>query len=157
MADWSRIQHQVDALISSVATARSDQALWTWREALRRLVQDFRETGTPRVSAYTLFGGTDDVDVEANAVRLFGAVIDNSMSAEDAYIALYNTATPVEGTTNTLGYLWAPRNRVSAYAFRAIVFDTAFTWSSVLGTEAGLEAGTLTTANGAQAGFVYTE
>jgi hypothetical protein len=120
-------------------------------------VQDFRETGTPRVSAYTLFGGTDEVTVEAGAVRVFGLVIDNSMAAEDAFIALYNTATPVEGTTNTVGYLWGPRNRVSTYAFRAIVFDTAFTWSSVLGTEVGLEAGTLTTANGTQAGFIYTE
>lgn len=157
MADWSRIQHQVDALIGGVASARSDQSLWTGREALRHLIQDFRETGTPRVSAYTLFAGADDVDVEANAVRLFGAVIDNSMAAEDAYIALYNTATPVEGTTNTLGYLWAPRNRAVVYVFRAIVFDTAFTWSSILGTEVGLEAGTLTTANGTQAGFIYTE
>ena len=157
MADWSRIQHQVDALISGVAAARSDQALWRVREHLRDLVQDFRETGTPRVSAYTLFDGTNDNDVEANAIRLFGCVIDNSMAAEDAYIALYNTATPVEGTTDALGYLWAPRNRVSTYAFRAIVFSAAFTWSSVLGTEAGLEAGTLTTANGTQAGFIYTE
>ena len=157
MADWSRIQHQVDALIGSVASARSDQSLWTWREALRHLVQDFRETGTPRVSAYTLFDGTNDNDVEANAVRLFGAVIDNSQAAIDAYIALYNTATPVEGTTDTLGYLWAPRNRVSAYVFRPIVFDTAFTWSSTTGTEAGLEAGTLTAANGTQAAFAYTE
>ena len=157
MAQWSRIESQVDALISGVASARSDQSLWYWRENLRRLIQDFRETQVPRVSAYTLFGGTDDVDVEAGAVRLFGCVIDNSMAAEDAFIALYNTATPVEGTTNTLGYLYAPRNRVTAYAFRALVFDTAFTWSSVLGTAAGLEAGTLTTASGTQAGFVYTE
>lgn len=157
MADWSRIRHQVDGLISSVSSTRSDQALWTWREALRALVQDFRETGTPRVSAYTLFGGTDDVDVEAGAVRLFGLVVDNSMAAEDAYIVLYNTATPVEGTTNALGLLYAPRNRVSAYAFRPLVFDTALTWSSVLGTTAGQEAGTLTTASGTQVGLVYTE
>lgn len=157
MADWSRIQHQVDNVISSVSTARSDQALWTWREALRRLIQDFRETGTPRVSAYSLFDGTNDVDVEAGATRLFGAVIDNSMAAEDAFIALYNTATPTEGTTDTLGYLWAPRNRVSVYAFRPIVFSTAMTWSSVLGTEVGLEAGTLTTANGTQVSLIYSE
>ena len=157
MADWSRIQHQVDALISGVATARSDQSLWTWREALRHMVMDFRETGTPRVSAYTLFAGVDEVTVEANAIRLFGCVIDNSMAAEDAYIALYNTATVVEGTTNTLGYLYAPRNRVTAYGFRALVFDTACRWSSVLGTEAGLEAGTLSTASGTQVGLVYTE
>ena len=157
MADWSRIQHQVDALISGVAAARSDQFLWDWREALRRAMQDFREAGTPRVSAYTLFDGTNDNDVEANAVRLFGVVIDNSMAAEDAFIALYNTATPVEGTTNTLGYLYAPRNRVMPDNFRARVFDTAFTWSSVLGTEAGLEAGTLTTANGTQVAAIYTE
>ena len=157
MADWGRIRHQVDALISSVSTTRSDQALWHWRENIRALVQDFRETGTPRVSAYTLFGGTDDVDVEAGAVRLFGCVIDNSMAAEDAYIVLYNTATPVEGTTDALGLLWAPRNRVSCYAFRPIVFATAFTWSSVLGTTVGQEAGTLTTASGTQVGHVYSE
>ena|SRR3990167_1249307 len=157
MADWSRIQHQVDALIGGVSATRSDQALWDWRENVRHLVKDFREVGTPRVSAYTLFDGTNDEDVETGAVRLFGCVIDNSMSAEDAYIALYNTNTVVEGTTNTLGYLWAPRNRVSCYAFRPIVFDTAFSWSSLAGTEADLEAGTLTTASGTQVGFVYTE
>ena len=157
MADWSRIQHQVDNLIGSVSATRSDQALWTWREALRHLVMDFRETGTPRVSAYSLFDGTNDTDIESNAVRLFGVVIDNSMSAEDAFIVLYNTATPTEGTTDPLGYLWAPRNRVSAYVFRPIVFSAALTWSSVLGTEAGLEAGTLTTASGTQVGLVYTE
>lgn len=157
MADWSRIRHQTDALISSVSSTRSDQALWTWREALRALIQDFREVGVPRVSAYTLFGGTDDVDVEAAAVRLFGLVVDNSMAAEDAYIVLYNTATVVEGTTDALGLFWAPRNRVSAYAFRPIVFTTALSWSSVLGTTAGQEAGTLTTASGTQVGLVYTE
>lgn len=157
MADWSRIQHQVDNVISSVSTARSDQALWHWRETLRHLMQDFRETGTPRVSAYTLFDGTNDEDPVDNAARLFGVVIDNSMAAEDAYIALYNTNTVVEGMTNTLGYFWAPRNRVSAYAFRPIVFDTALSWSSVLGTEAGLEAGTLTTASGTQVAIVFTE
>src|SRR3990167_10690587 len=157
MADFSRIRHQVDALISSVATARSDQALWTWREAVRALVQDFREVGTPRVSAYTLFDGTNDEDVETGAIRLFGCVIDNSMSAEDAYIALYNTNTVTEGTTDALGLLWAPRNRVSCYAFRPIVFDTAFSWSSVLGTTAGQEGGTTSTASGTQVGFVYTE
>lgn len=157
MADWSRIQHQVDALIGGVSSSRADQALWTWREALRHFIQDFRETGTPRVSAYTLFDGTNDNDLESGAVRLFGAVIDNSMSAEDAFIALYNTNAPVEGTTDTLGYLWAPRNRVSCYSFRAIVFSTALTWSSVLGTEAGLEAGTLSTASGTQVALIYTE
>ena len=157
MANWNRIQHLVDGVIAGVSATRSDQALWTWREAVRALIQDFREVGTPRISAYTLFGGTDDVDVEANAVRLFGCVIDNSMAAEDAFVVLYNTATPVEGTTNPLGYLWAPRARVSAYAFRPIVFDTAFTWSAVLGTEVGLEAGTLSTASGIQVAAVYTE
>ena len=157
MADFSRIRHQVDALISGVATARSDQSLWTWREAIRALVQDFREVGTPRVSAYTLFDGTNDNDVESGAIRLFGMVIDNSMSAEDAYITLYNTATVVEGTTDALGLFWAPRNRVSCYAFRPIVFSSAFSWSSVLGTTTGQEAGTLSTASGTQAGFVYSE
>lgn len=157
MADWSRIDHQVEALVNGVASARSDQSFWDFQEAVRHLVQDFRETGTPRVSAYTLFNGTADNDVEANAVRVFGVVIDNSMAAEDAFIVIYNTATPVEGTTNPFSYLWAPRNRAVWYAFRPIVLDTAFTWSSVLGTEVGLEAGTLTTANGTQAGWVYTE
>ena len=156
MADWSRIQHQVDNLIGSVSTTRSDQSLWTGREALRHLIQDFRETGTPRVSAYTLFAGTDIV-VEAGAIRLFGVVADNSMAAEDAYVALYNTATVVEGTTDTLGYLYVPRARAVMYTFRPIVFGTACNWSSVLGTEAGIEDGTVTTTNGMQVALIYTE
>lgn len=157
MADWSRIQHQVDALIGGVSATRSDQALWTWREMVRHLVQDFRETGTPRVSAYTLFDGTNDEDVESGAIRLFGVVIDNSQASTDAHIHTFNTATVVEGTTDPLAIYWAPANRVVCYAHRPIVYSAAFSWSATTGTEAAIEAGTLTAASGVQVGWVYTE
>lgn len=158
MAEWSRIRHQVDGLISSVSSTRSDQALWTWREAVRALVQDFREVGTPRVSSYSLFDGTNDVDIESNAVRLFGVLVDNSQASTDAWVAVYNTNAPVEGTTNPAGGLfWSPQNRVVCYAFRPVVLGTALTWSSMVGTQAALAAGTLTAANGTQVALVYTE
>lgn len=157
MADWSRIQHQVDALISSIATARSDQYLWTWREALRKAVQDFRETGTPRVSPLRTFDGSNDVDEETGAVRLFGMLVDNSQSGTDAHVSTYNTNTVTEGTTNPLAIYWAPANRVVAYAHRPIVFSTAFSWSATSGTQTALEDGTLSAADVLQVAWVYTE
>ena len=156
MADWSRIQHQVDALIStSVAAARSDQSLWSWRENLRRLIQDFRETGTPRVSAYSLY--TAEADIESNAVRLFGLVIDNSQAAIDAFVVTYNTNSPTLGTTNPLGVFWAPANRVSVYSFRPIVYSAALSWASLVGTQVGLEDGTGSAASTVSSAFVYSE
>lgn len=159
MAEWSRIQHQVDGLIAmAVVAARSDQRLWYWREGLRKAIQDFRETQTPRVSAYQLFDGVDDIDIEANAVRLFGVVVDNSQAAVDNYVVLYNTATPVEGTTGPLVHVWAPRAAVTCHVFPTpVVFDTALSWSALAGTQAAIEAGTLAAASVVRAAMVYLE
>lgn len=157
MASWSNIQHLVDQMLEDVGTTRLNQGLWYGREAVRRAIQDFRETDTPTVYPLTAFDGTNDVDVDSGAVTLYGILVDNSQASTDAFVVLYNTATPTEGTTDPLGYLWAPRAAAHFYVFPSgITFDTAFTWSVVVGTEAGIEAGTLAAASVVSVGAVYT-
>lgn len=160
MANFASVANVLEGIINNQLTfARHNQGIWEWYNALSRIMSANRFSGTPRVVSSAVIGGTGaaDVDIEAGAVRLFGVLADNSMAAEDAYVLLYNTATVTEGTTDTLGALWVARATIGTYVFcDGIAFDTAFTASGSIGTEAGLEAGTLNT-TAMTAVFVYTE
>jgi len=145
MANFAIINNQLEgALGNQIAAARANQDMWEWFNALFRVVSQNRYTGTAKVyGPRQLSAGTNVVETTPAAV--FGVLIDNSQAAEDAYLATSNVAaTP--GTTDTLGYYFAVRGAVSTYlsapprvhASRLEVF-------SVLGTEAGLEAGTAST------------
>ncbi len=157
MANFANIANVIEGIINNQLSAtRTNQGTWEWYNALQRIMSANRFTGTPRVDGPVAVTGTDR-DVEAGAVRLFGILVDNAMAAEDGYVAIYNTNTVTEGSTNAVAYLWAPRAAITCYVFpNGITLDTAFTVSDILGTEAGLEAGTATT-SGLTILSVYTE
>lgn len=130
MADWSKIQNAVDLVLNSVGSTRAVQGQWYWREAVRRAVQDFRETGTTAVFPLTVMSAAAVTAISAAANRLFGVLIDNSASGTDFYTQLWNVASGgvTIGTTVEILDLWTPRATVTLYAFTApIVNSTALT------------------------------
>jgi hypothetical protein len=118
--------------------------VWEWYNALYRIMSQNRFPGTATIYGLKQNAAGTNV-IETVAVTLFGVLIDNSQAAEDAYLGVSNVAaTP--GTTDTLGYYFAPRNTVSVYAIpQGTTFSSRLECFSVLGTEAGLEAGTAST------------
>lgn len=145
MANFAIVQNYIEGVLTSqLSQTRQTQDVWEWYNAMYRIVSQNRFTGTATVyGPKQLSAGTNVV--ETVAVTLFGVLIDNSMAAEDAYLAVSNVAaTP--GTTDTLGYFWAPRASITEYVLaKPTVFSSRFEVFSVLGTEAGLEAGTAST------------
>lgn len=158
MANYAAVYNRVEGIISNeISSTRGNQGAWEWHNALQRIVSQNRFTDTVRVYGPTAI--TAETEVEGNAVRLFGVLIDNAMAAEDAYLAVANltAANWTAGTSNAITYLWAPRASIMPYVFpNGIVLDTAFTIEDILGTEVGLEAGTGST-SGVTVVAVYTE
>jgi len=146
MANFASIATTLEgALNNELNLARSNQGVWEWYNALQRIMSANRFTGTPRIDGPVLLTATDR-DVETGAVRLFGLLSDNSMTAEDLYLLTYNTNTVTEGTTDALEMMWSPRNTITCAVFTdGLEFATAFTVSAALGTTVGQEAGTAPT------------
>jgi len=136
MADWSRIQHILMGQIQRVAAARQVQGLSYGVEAVRRSLQDYREVGTPKVYPLTA-AAAGDVDVEAVAVRLFAALVDNSTGGP-FWLQLFNTATPTLGTTAPIQTISIPGvgSRFVVFAVPEDAFTAALTWA-VTTTAAG--------------------
>ena len=145
MANFEIQKNNLEGLLNTQLNAtRQTQGVWEWFNALYRIVSSVRFGGT--VTLYgpkQLAAGTNVV--ETVAVSLFGVLVDNSQAAEDLYLAVSNVAaTP--GTTDTLGYFWVPRASIRTFALpEPLSFTSRLEVFSVLGTEAGLEAGTAST------------
>ena len=158
MANYASVVNRVEGIINNeLASARSNQGTWEWHNALQRIVSQNRFSGTPRVYGPTLI--TAETEVEAGAVSLFGVLVDNAGASENVYLAVANltAANWTAGTSNAVMYLWAPAATITPYVFaNGIALDTAFTIEDILGTEAGLEAGTGSAA-GVTVVAVYTE
>jgi hypothetical protein len=158
MANFASVANRLEGILNQELTAsRSNQGNWEWYNALSRIMSANRFSGTPRVYGPTLV--TAETEVESGAVILFGVLLDNAMSGEDAYLAIANltAANWTAGTDNSKGYLYVPRSSQLGYVFsNGLVLDTAFTVEDILGTEAGIEAGTGST-SGVTAVLVYTE
>lgn len=144
MANFELIKHTLEGSLNQLASARTNQGVWEWFNALYRIVSQNRFTGTAQIYGPKLLASGTNV-VETVPVVVFGILVDNSMAAEDAYAYLGNAAiTP--GTTDTQGYFWAPRATISSYVFaNGNVHSTKLEVGTVLGTEAGLEGGTAST------------
>ena len=147
MANFLSIEHQLEgALNNQLTLARTNQGVWEWFNALKRIVSANRVTETPRVFGPRATTGATDIDVSTTAGTVWGILIDNSMSAEDTYVSLYNSNTVTLGTTDSKGYYWGERNKVTTHVFAdGIPFATAISVADGIGTEAGLEAGTAST------------
>lgn len=145
MANFALIGNQLEGILNTqLNAARQTQGVWEWYNALFRIMSQNRFSGTATVYGPKQNAAGTNV-VETVATTLFGVLVDNSQAAEDAYLGVSNVAaTP--GTTDTLGYYWAPRNTISVYVIpQGTTLSSRLEVFSVLGTEAGLEAGTAST------------
>jgi hypothetical protein len=147
MANFENIKNVLEGTVNSQINAtRQTAGVWEWFNALYRIMSANRFAGTPKVYgvAATAAAAAPSV-LETVAAKVFGLLVDNPMAAEDAYIALSNVASTA-GTTDTKGYFFAPRAAVTEYVFpEPLVFTSRLELFAVLGTEAGLEAGTAST------------
>ena len=145
MANFELINHALEgALSTQISSTRGNQDMWEWFNALFRVVSQNRYTGTCKIyGPRQLSAGTNVI--ETTPASVFGILVDNSQAAEDAFVATANAAaTP--GTTDTQSYSFAPRAAVSTFLFfPPKVNNRRLEIFSVLGTEAGLEAGTAST------------
>ena len=146
MANFQRIATSLEGVIQTQLTlARTNQGIWEWFNALQKVMSSNRFSGTPKYWGLQATTGATDIDVETAAVTLFGVLIDNSMTAEDCYVSVYNTNTVTAGTTLSQHY-WGERNSITTYVIpNGRAYGTAFSVTDSIGTNAGLEAGTLAT------------
>lgn len=145
MANFAVIANTLEGLLNQqLNAARQTQSVWEWYNALYRIMSQNRFTGTATVYGPKQNASGTNV-IETVAATLFGVLIDNSQAAEDLYLGVSNVAaTP--GTTDTLGYYFGVRNAITPYVIpQGTTFGSRLEVFSVLGTEAGLEAGTAST------------
>lgn len=157
MANFANVANYLESAIATQLNAtRQTQDVWEWYNALQRLMSQNRFTGTPTVYGPVGSTATTGAPISTAASSLFGCIIDNSQSAEDVLYGLYNTSSVTGGTTNTLGILWAARSTMACYVMSyPIAFSSKIYGLSMLGTEAGIEAGTDSTTQPTVL-FVYT-
>lgn len=162
MANFANIANRLEGIVNSeLAAARSQQGIWEWYNALSRIMSANRFSGTPRVygPATAPDAGTA-TDVETNAVRVFGLLVDNSNSAEDVWVTGYNIASGsvTVGTSLTSIVLWVPRATIVPVLWAdGFALDTALSYHSQTGTQAALEGTTGVTGTNPSVVFVYTE
>jgi len=158
VGNYGAVMHQLQGFIASeFALARSHQGLSYFPQLIQLVASDASlAEANLRVTAPRFFDGTNDVDVEAGAVRLLGIVVDNTEAASNALV-IYETNTVTEGTTDIELYL-----ELDASEARAIVIPgglplAALSWSATDGGNAAMEAGTLSAANSLKVMLVYAE
>lgn len=160
MADWNRIQNIVDGgILNAVTTANSVQGLWYWREGVRRVMQDYRETGTPGVYTLQAAGAAGKQVLVATSLtaRLMGFVAENTNTN-----TLYLQIADLDSGSWTLGST-APVISVLVPANKAIAYVLAIPLNANA-TNGGLTFAVTTTATGAtqtnaaqvSVAFVYT-
>lgn len=157
MANFASIQNRLEGIINQElnATRHNQGACWNWFNMLRNIMSENRHVNTPRVFGPAQLAAGANV-IETNAAQLFGLLVDNSQAAEDLFLAVSNVAS-TPGTTNTLGYFWVPAATMKSFVITdPLSFAARLELFSVLGTEAGLEAGTASTTQPTVVA-VYTE
>jgi hypothetical protein len=145
MSNFANISNALEGAINTqIAAARSSQGVWEWFNTLQRIMSANRFQGTPKIYGLRQLAAGTNV-IETVAAKVFGFLIDNSMAAEDLVLGLSNVAaTP--GTTDARGLFWGPRNAITTYtAPEPIDFSSRLEVYSMLGTNAGYEAGTAST------------
>lgn len=157
MANFASISNQLEGIINSqLSSARTNQGVWEWYNALQRITSANYVTGTLRVvGPLTLVDGSNTI--ETNAVVVYGALVDNSHATENIFALLSDVAV-AGGDDSTLdSMLFAAANKISTYVFPSgAVHANGFFIGDVLGTSAGQEAGTAVTTQ-ASVVVVYTE
>lgn len=115
------------------------------------------------LKARIFINGAADVDVSTTPALLLGVVAwSNLTQAANAVVEFFNTNTPTPGTTDSLAYVVVTGGGTLATASAAavvysepVVFGTALSAQVVLNANAGIEAGTLSVANGTKVLVVY--
>lgn len=157
MANFEQQKNLIEGVINTqLNSTRQTQGAWEWFNALYRIVSAQRFGGAVKVYGPALVTAATVVEASAGA-SLFGVLLDNAMAAEDAYLAVADDAAFVAGTDNAKDYLFVPRASQRYYVLaEPETFATALSIEDILGTEAGLEAGTGST-SGITVMLVYTK
>lgn len=142
------------------------QGLSIFTEMVERVASraDLTESNL-RVTAPVLFDGTNDVDVEAGAVKLIGVIAQSQTAqAEDAAVLFYETNTVTEGTTRYVAMInvnaagTAATREAIAVVFPEPIPMAALSWSVVdNGADTDIEGTTLGDASGVKVMIVYAE
>lgn len=148
------------------STSVTNQGLSILPEMVERIASraDLTESNL-RVTAPTLFDGTNDVDVESGAVKLIAVVAQtNSSAAEDEAVILYETNSVTEGTTryvlsmNVDAAASQATSKLYLAVFPEPIAMAALSWSVVdNGADGDIEGTTLGDANGTKVMLVYAE
>jgi hypothetical protein len=152
------VMNQLEGFLATeYANSRNHQGLAIFPGLIREVVTQANLTeANLRCTAPRLFDGTNDVDVEAAAVRLFGIVIDNTEAADNALI-VYETNTVTEGTTDPKLVVEVPSSSALALVIPGGVALDALSWSACDGGTVAIEAGTLAAASSLKVMLVYAE
>jgi hypothetical protein len=160
MANFASIANVLEGTINSqLSSARINQGVWEWYNALQRIVSANKDSGTVRVVGPRV-AVTASNTIEANAVTLYGVLIDNG-GTENAFLELSNVAV-TGGNDDTLGpILYTPTVVMNTYVFPSgLSFSAGLYYDVVLATNTALEAGTEISAGNLllhKTIFVYTE
>lgn len=142
MAQFTNVERVLEGIINNqLALARTNQGVWEWFNALKRIMSANRFTATPRVVGPTV-SVTGSNTVESNAVTLFGVLIDNA-GTENAFTEVSNVAV-TGGNDDTLGpILYTPTAIMNTYLFpNGLSFADGLFYDVILATNTALEAGT---------------
>ncbi len=162
MANFANIANRLEGIVNNeISSSRTHQGIWEWYNALSRVMSANRFSGTPRVvgPVTTPDAGTS-TDLETSAIRLFGALIDNSNSGEDVWLVGYDiaSASVTVGTSLTKFVVWVPRATIVPVLYPdGYAFGTAFSYHALTGTQAALEGTTGVTGTNPDVVWVYTE
>src|SRR3990172_2846194 len=162
MANFENISNLLEGAINSrLNEGRSNQAVWEWYNALKKIMSANYVTGVPAVYGPTSVGDTDFVAVNADTDSvLYGALVDNSNAAEAVWVWILDGGTGLTPGTEHISGQIVFVEAASMYTFlwpAGVRYDTTgIAVYAGTGTSAGLEAGTGVTGTNPTAILVYT-
>jgi hypothetical protein len=160
MANFASISNVLEGIVNSqLSSARINQGVWEWYNALQRIVSANKDSGTVRVVGPRV-AVTGSNTIESTACTLYGVLIDNG-GTENAYTEISDVAVG-GGNDDMLGpILYTPTVVMNTYVFPSgLSFANGLFYDVVLATNTALEAGTEISAANLllhKAIFVYTE
>ena len=156
MANFSLIENFLAGLINTqFATTRSNQGMWEWYNALKRIMSQNRFGSTPTVW-YGTIDDAADTNIAATA-NLFGVLVDNPNAAEPVYIEIADVADADGGDDLLSALIFVPSASIYCAVYPVpYVHSTNLSFIADTGTRAGLEAGTGVTGTNPTGILVYT-
>lgn len=94
MANFAGLANALEGIINSqLSSARINQGVWEWYNALQRITSANYVTGTLRLYGPVAVNDSDFVAVSATAGTIYGALVDNSNAAEAVWVSILDGGT----------------------------------------------------------------